>query len=68
ELPEAARLVPVRVQRTGTSPSPAERSATQSARGTGEIEVELGSGRRVCVRGAVDAGMLRTVLEELGRS
>jgi hypothetical protein len=34
----------------------------------GAIEVRLASGQQVCIRGMVDAGMLRTVLEELSRS
>ena len=64
----AACLVPVRVVRdaprsllVAQEPAPASSTA-------GAIEVQLASGQQVYIRGTVDAGMLRAVLEELSRS
>jgi transposase len=67
------RLLPVQVRAT---PAPTPSAQTRASAiplatcgsGWGAIEVEFATGRRVCVRGTVDAGMLRTVLEELSRS
>ena len=63
-----ARLVPVRVMRDAPRPSRPAREPGPAVSAAGAIEVQLASGQRVCIRGAVDAGMLRTVLEELSRS
>lgn len=63
----AAQLLPVRVR---SRPAPQARGA-DAALGTmrsGSIEVEFSAGQRLCIRGVVDGGMLRTVLEELARS
>jgi transposase len=64
----ALRLLPVRVRKSqssrGTSrPIPATISGTE----LGIIEVGLPCGQRLTVRGAVDGGLLRTVLQELSR-
>lgn len=64
------RLLPVHV-RAPTRSAQTRASViplVSSGSGWGAIEVEFATGRRVCVRGTVDAGMLRTVLEELSRS
>ncbi|GEM_PF-4521666 len=65
----AARLLPIRVQR-GAGPSRPVTVAvpTAGASRSGSIEVELTTGQRLSIRGAVEATMLRTVLEELARS
>lgn len=64
-----AHLVPVRVRRDAPTlrsrPIQEQVSAINAA---GAIEVQLAGGQRVCIRGTVDAGMLRTVLLELSRS
>ena len=64
------RLLPVRVRRPRPSRRPSRPIEATIAGATklGTIEVELSSGRRVCVRGVVDAGALRTVLQELSQS
>jgi transposase len=64
----AARLVPVRVVRDEPRSSRSDREPASSVNAAGAIEVQLASGQRVCIRGTVDAGMLRTVIEELSRS
>lgn len=64
----SARLVPVRVVRDEPRSSRSARELASTVNAAGAIEVQLTSGQRVCIRGAVDAGMLRTVLEELSRS
>jgi len=64
----AACLLPVQMVRdTPRSSRPAREPAPASSTG-GAIEVQLASGQQVRIRGTVDAGMLRTVLEELSRS
>lgn len=64
----AACLVPVRVMRAAPRPSRPARELAPAVSTAGAIEVQLASGQQVCIRGTVDAGMLRTVLEELSRS
>lgn len=66
---KTARLVPVRVRRARASRTPSRQvAATIAASSKLEaIEVDFSNGRRVCVRGAVDAGILRTVLQELSQ-
>ena len=64
----AACLVPVRMLRDTPRPSRPAREPAPAASTAGTIEVQLASGQQVCIRGTVDAGMLRTVLEELSRS
>lgn len=65
----AAQLLPVRVR---PRPAPVlQARGADAALGmtrSGAIEVEFAAGQRLCIRGVVDAGMLRTVLEELARS
>ena len=63
-----ARLVPVRVVRNGPRAArrPGAWASTVSADGV--IEVQLAGGPQVRIRGVVDAGMLRTVLEQVARS
>ncbi|MGH7106118.1 MAG: IS66-like element accessory protein TnpA [Acetobacteraceae bacterium] len=65
-----ARLLPVHVRQTPASREARPSDVPLDSSGTrwGAIEVEFATGRRLCVRGTVDAGMLRTVLEELARS
>jgi len=63
-----ARLVPIRVTRDGPRSSRPAPDAAPAVSTAGAIEVQLASGQQVCIRGTVDAGMLRTVLEELSRS
>ena len=63
-----ARLVPIRVRRDGPRSSRPAPEAAPALSTAGVIEVQLASGQQVCIRGMVDAGMLRTVLEELSRS
>lgn len=62
------RLVPVRVMRDEPTSSRPAREPVPAVSTAGAIELQLASGQRVCIRGTVDAGMLRTVLEELSRS
>jgi len=64
----AACLVPVRVMRDTPRPLRTAREPALAVSTAGAIEVQLASGQQVCIRGTVDAGMLRTVLEELSRS
>lgn len=64
----AACLVPVRMLRDTPRPSRPARESAPAVNTAGAIEVQLASGQQVCIRGTVDAGMLRTVLEELSRS
>jgi len=64
----AACLVPVRMLRDTPRPSRPAREPAPAVSTAGAIEVRLASGQQVCIRGTVDAGMLRTVLEELARS
>jgi transposase len=63
-------LVPVHVTRDGpaSSRSAREPALAVSAAEPGAIEVQLAGGQRMWIRGMVDGGMLRTVLEELSRS
>lgn len=63
-----AHLVPVRVRRDAPLPSRPTREQVSGINTAGAIEVHLAGGQRVCIRGTVDAGMLRTVLLELSRS
>ena len=63
-----ARLVPVRVMRDGPTSSRPAREPAPAVNATDAIEVQLTSGQRLCIRGTVEAGMLRTVIEELSRS
>jgi hypothetical protein len=64
----AACLVPVRVMRDTRRSMRPVREPVPAVSTAGAIEVQLASGQQVCIRGTVDAGMLRTVLEELSRS
>ena len=64
----AACLVPVRVMHDAPRSSRPAREPVPAMGGAGAIEVQLASGQQVRIRGTVDAGMLRTVLEELSRS
>ncbi|MGH7189393.1 MAG: IS66-like element accessory protein TnpA, partial [Acetobacteraceae bacterium] len=64
----AACLVPVRVVRDAPPASRPVREPAPAVSSGGAIEVQLASGQQVCIRGMVDAGMLRTVLAELSRS
>jgi transposase len=63
-----ARLLPIRVSKTPPS-RPANQSVhSKMAVAVGDlIEVSFPAGQRVTVRGVVDGGLLRTVLEELSR-
>jgi transposase-like protein len=65
----AVRLLPVQVS-TGPAPSRHVRpsNSVESTARPGAIEVELSCGRRLYIQGVVDAGMLRTVLQELSQS
>jgi transposase len=63
-----ARLVPVRMLRDTPRSSRPAREPAPAVSTAGAIEVQLASGQQVRIRGTVDAGMLRTVLEELSRS
>ena len=63
-----APLVPVRVRREAPLSSMLAREPSSAVTTEGAIEVQLAGGQRVCIRGTVDAGMLRTVFEELSRS
>jgi transposase-like protein len=65
-----ARLIPVEVER-GTRPRNRfvqSVGVSENSSKLGAIEVEFSSGRRLCIQGVVDAGMLSTVLQELSRS
>ena len=64
----AACLVPVRMMRDPPQSSRPAREPAPAVSTTAAIEVQLASGQQVRIRGTVDAGMLRTVLEELSRS
>jgi transposase len=62
------RLLPVQVRKSQPSrevsrPIPAKIAGTE----IGSIEVGFPAGQRLTVRGVVDGGLLRTVLEELSR-
>lgn len=63
---DGAKLLPVRVH---TAPPSKAQSRSVAVVGTtfDAIEVEFSSGRRLSVRGVVDAGMLRAVLQELSQ-
>lgn len=65
---KGARLVPVRVMRDEPQSSRPAREPAPAVSAAGAIDVQLASGQRVCIRGTVDAGMLRAVLLELSRS
>ena len=64
----AACLVPVRMMRDPPQSSRPARKPAPASSTAGAIEVQLASGQQVCIRGTVDTGMLRVVLEELSRS
>ena len=64
----AACLVPVRMVRDAPRSSRPAREPAPAVSSAGAIEVQLASGQQVRIRGTVDAGMLRAVLEELARS
>jgi hypothetical protein len=59
--------LPVRVRKTRPSRSASRPVGTTIATVTDVIEVEFSTGRRLTVRGVVDGGLLRTVLQELSR-
>jgi transposase-like protein len=63
------RLLPVRVRRAGPSRAPRQPVAATIATSTQRdaIEVEFSDGRRLYVRGMVEAAILRTVLQELSQ-
>lgn len=65
-----ARLIPVEVERGARPRNRFVQSVGVSKNSSklGAIEVEFSSGRRLCIQGVVDAGMLCTVLQELSRS
>ena len=64
----AACLVPVQMVRDTPRSSRPAREPAPAVSTAGAIEVQLASGQQLCIRGTVDAGMLRTVFEELSRS
>ena len=65
----AACLVPVRVRRDAPRlPVRPTREPALTVNAAGAIEVQLGGGQRVCIRGTVESAMLRMVIEELSRS
>jgi transposase len=68
--PSRTMLLPVKVRRStaprGQQPAPVS-SSTETMRQPGAIEVEFRGGRRLCVRGVVDVGTLRTVMQELSQ-
>jgi transposase len=65
-----ARLIPVAVERGARPRNRFVQSVrvSESSSKLGAIQVEFSSGRRLCIQGVVDAGMLSTVLQELSRS
>ena len=67
---KTVRLLPVRVHSSRPSRTPSRPVEATIAVATKHdtIEVELSSGGRVYVRGVVNEGTLRTVLQELSRS
>jgi transposase len=62
-----ARLLPVRVRKTHPSRAASRPAVTTIAAVSDVIEVEFSAGRRLMVRGVVDGGLLRTVLQELSQ-
>jgi transposase len=68
--PNRAMLLPVKVRRStaprAQQPAPVS-SPTETMRQPGAIEVEFRGGRRLCVRGVVDVGTLRMVMQELSQ-
>ena len=63
-----ARLLPVQVRKSPPSRGASRRiPAMIAAAGVGIMEVGFPAGQRLTVRGVVDGGLLRTVLEELSR-
>jgi len=62
-----ARLLPVRVRKTRPSRAARRPVGTTIAAVTDVIEVEFPAGQRLRVRGVVDSGLLRSVLQELSR-
>ena len=68
--PSRAMLLPVKVRKStaprGLQPAPMT-TATQTTLQPGAIEVEFCGGRRLCVRGVVDVGTLRLVMQELSQ-
>jgi transposase len=68
--PSRTMLLPVKVRRStapqGQQPAPVS-SSTETMRQPGAIEVEFRGDRRLCVRGVVDVGTLRTVMQELSQ-
>lgn len=60
---EAPALLPIQV----TVARPVEETAPRGAEGGAELELQLASGHRVRVRGAVDPAVLRAALEVLSR-
>lgn len=63
----AARLLPVRVRKARPSWAASRPVGTTIAAVTDVIEVEFPAGQRLRVRGVVDGGLLRSVLQELSR-
>ena len=65
----AVRLLPVRVRRARPSRAPRQPVAAKIATSTQRdaIEIDFSGGRRLYVRGMVDAAILRTVLQELSQ-
>ena len=61
------RLLPVRVRKTRPSRAANRPVGTTIAAVTDVLEVEFPAGQRLRVRGAVDGGLLRSVLQELSR-
>ncbi|MGH8138654.1 MAG: IS66-like element accessory protein TnpA [Steroidobacteraceae bacterium] len=68
EVGAGARLLPVQVHTRATPSREVRAAAALGAGRSGVIEVEFVTGRRLCIRGAVDAQVLRTVLQELSQS
>jgi len=62
-----ARLLPVRVRKTHPSRAASRPAGTLIAAVADVIEVEFPAGQRLRVRGVVDGGLLRSVLQELSR-
>jgi transposase len=63
----AARLLPVRLRKARPSRAASRPAAVAAVTAVDVIEVEFSAGRRLKVRGVVDDGLLRTVLQELSR-
>jgi transposase-like protein len=63
----AARLLPVRLRKARPSRAASRPATVAAVTAVDVIEVEFSAGRRLKVRGVVDGGLLRTVLQELSQ-